>query len=331
MSDGMGLLEAAFMGLVQGLTEFLPISSSAHVRILGDLTGEGEPGAAFTAMIQIGTELAVLLYFRHDIARIVVAWGRALAGAHGPGWRARVGLGGTAVTADLVDTVPARPPTRSRSGGASHDALMGWFIIVGSIPIVVLGLLFKDSIESTLRNLWLTVAMLSVFALLLGWADKTGAQRRTVDDLTVRHALFFGLWQALALIPGVSRSGGTITGGRFMGYTREAAARYSFLLAMPAVFGAGLLQLVSSLGRFGQCDTAGGVATYNPSVAATLVATAVAFGVGYVVIIGFLKIVSTYSYKPFVYYRLALAAVVALLLLTGVLEPTPTATECATG
>ena len=316
------------MGLVQGLTEFLPISSSAHIRILGDLTNEGEPGAAFTAMIQIGTELAVLLYFRHDIARIVVAWVRALAGAQGRGWRARVGLGGTAVTADLVDTAPTRPPTASRSGGASHDALMGWFIIVGSIPIVVLGLLFKDTIESTLRNLWLTVAMLTVFALLLGWADRIAQQRRALADLTVRHALLFGLWQALALIPGVSRSGGTITGGLFMGYTREAAARYSFLLAMPAVFGAGLLQLVSSLGEFGQCSTTEGVATYNPSVAATLVATVVAFVVGYVVIIGFLKIVSTYSYKPFVYYRLALAAVVALLLLTGVLHPTPEVTQC---
>lgn len=325
----MGLLEAAFMGLVQGLTEFLPISSSAHIRILGDLTGEGEPGAAFTAMIQIGTELAVLLYFRHDIARIVVSWVRALAGAYGRGWRARVGLvtaGGP--TSDLVDTAPAGG-SAGRGGGASHDALMGWFIIVGSIPIVVLGVLFKDSIESTLRNLWLTVIMLSVFALLLGWADKIGEQRRTMSDLTVRHALFFGLWQALALIPGVSRSGGTITGGRFMGYTREAAARYSFLLAMPAVFGAGLLQLVSSLGEFGQCSTTAGVGTYTPSVAATLVATTVAFVVGYVVIIGFLKIVSTYSYKPFVYYRLVLAAVVAVLLLTGVLEPMPTVTQCA--
>lgn len=326
MSGGMGLLEAAFMGLVQGLTEFLPISSSAHIRILGDLTGEGEPGAAFTAMIQIGTELAVLLYFRRDIARIVVTWVRALAGAYGTGWRARVGLvsvGAGPTASDMVDTAPARRPrTGHGQPGTSHDALMGWFIIVGSIPIVVLGLLFKDSIESTLRNLWLTVAMLSVFALLLGWADKIGEQRRTVDDLTVRHALFFGLWQALALIPGVSRSGGTITGGRFMGYTREAAARYSFLLAMPAVFGAGLLELVSSLGKFGECG--------NPSVAATVVATAIAFVVGYVVIIGFLKIVSTYSYKPFVYYRLVLAAVVAVLLLTGVLDPSAavTTTEC---
>ena len=341
MSDGMSLPEAAFMGLVQGLTEFLPISSSAHIRILGDLVGQGEPGAAFTAMIQIGTELAVLLYFRRDIVRIVVAWARALAGAYGHGWRARVGLaagpnlghpavGPDATTADLVDTAPARGSgTGPGRAGTSHDALMGWFIIVGSIPIVVLGVLFKDSIESTLRNLWITVAMLSVFALLLGWADKVGAQRRTVDDLTVRHALFFGLWQALALVPGVSRSGGTITGGRLMGYTREAAARYSFLLAMPAVFGAGLLEMVSSLGKFGTCETVSGAATYSPSVAATLVATAISFVVGYVVIIGFLKIVSTYSYKPFVYYRLALAVVVALLLLTGTLHATPPTSACS--
>lgn len=290
----MGLFEAAFLGLVQGLTEFLPVSSSAHIRILGALTGSGDPGAAFTAMIQIGTELAVLLYLRRDIARILVAWWRASTGAHGTGWRARVGMPGGRVV--------------------SHDALLGWFIVLGSIPIVVLGLAFEDAIKTTLRDLWVTVAMLSAFGLLLGWADKVGPQRRSVEDLTVRDALFFGLWQSLALVPGVSRSGGTITGGRLMGYTREAAARYSFLLAMPAVFGSGLEQLATSLDAFGTPGT--------PSVAATLVATVIAFLVGYVVIIAFLKVVSTYSYRPFVWYRLGLAAVVAVLLLTGALSPT---------
>jgi undecaprenyl-diphosphatase len=290
----MGLLEAAFLGMVQGLTEFLPVSSSAHVRILGTLTGSGDPGAAFTAMIQIGTELAVLLYFRRDIARIITAWWRALTGGLGSSLRARIGM--------------------PQGGPVDHDALMAWFIVLGSVPIVVLGLALQDIIEAQFRNLWLTVLMLAGFGLLLGWADKTRPQRLELKDLTVRDAVFFGLWQALALIPGVSRSGGTITGGRLMGYGREAAARYSFLLAMPAVFGAGMLELVSSLGSFGTPGT--------PGVAATLLATVIAFVVGYVVIIAFLKIVSTYSYKPFVWYRVALAAVVAVLLLTGVLDPT---------
>lgn len=289
----MSFLEAVFLGLVQGLTEFLPISSSAHLRILGALTGSGDPGAAFTAMVQIGTETAVLLYFRRDIVKIITAWWRALMGAHGSDWRARLSW----VNGRTVD----------------HDAAMGWFVILGSVPIVVLGLTFQDAIEHTFRNLWLTVVMLSVFAILLGWADKVRPQERQLPELTTKHAIYFGLWQALALIPGVSRSGGTITGGRLMGYGREAAARYSFLLAMPAVFGSGFYQLFSSLGAFGSPGT--------PSAGATLVATIVAFLVGYVVIIGFLKIVSTFSYAPFVWYRLVLAAGVAVLLATGVIDP----------
>lgn len=291
MSHGIGGLEAAFLGLVQGLTEFLPVSSSAHLRIIGALTGSGDPGAAFTAMIQIGTETAVLLYFRRDVARIVAAWWRALRGALGTSWRARLGA--------------------PEGGARDHDALMAWFIVVGSLPIGLLGLGFQTQIESTLRNLWVIVVTLTVFGLLLGWADRVSVQRRTVEDLSVRDALVFGLWQALALIPGVSRSGGTITGGRLMGYTREAAARYSFLLAMPAVFASGLFELAKSVGDFGVDG--------KPALGATVIATLVAFVVGYVVIIAFLKIVSTYSYRPFVWYRLGLAAVVAVLLLTGTL------------
>ncbi|MBU4215701.1 MAG: undecaprenyl-diphosphate phosphatase [Actinobacteria bacterium] len=287
----MSGLEAAFLGLVQGLTEFLPVSSNAHLRIVGALTGSGDPGAAFTAMIQIGTETAVLLYFRRDVARIILAWWRALRGAYGTTWRARLGA--------PVDGPP------------DHDALMAWFIVVGSLPIGILGLAFQNQIESSLRNLWIIVVTLTAFGLLLGWADRVSPQRRTVKDLTVRDAVVFGLWQALALIPGVSRSGGTITGGRLMGYTREAAARYSFLLAMPAVFASGLFELAKSLGEFGSPG--------KPALGPTLIATVVAFVVGYVVIIAFLKIVSTYSYRPFVWYRLGLAAVVVVLLLTGTL------------
>lgn len=288
VTTGMSTWAAIVLGLVQGLTEFLPVSSSAHLRIVGELIGAGDPGAAFTAITQIGTETAVLLYFRRDIARICLAWWRAIRGQHGT-------------------------DRASRLGAHDHDARMGWYIGLGSIPIVVLGLIFQDSIEATFRNLYLIAATLAVFGLILGWADGRGARVRALDKLSPRHAVLFGLAQALALVPGVSRSGGTITAGLLMGYTREAAARYSFLLAIPAVLGSGVFQLVKSLDDFGSPGT--------PSVGATLVATVVAFAVGYVVIIAFLKIVSTYSYRPFVVYRLFLAALVIVLLAVGALRP----------
>lgn len=289
----MSIWEAIVLGLVQGLTEFLPVSSSAHLRIVGELIGSGDPGAAFTAITQIGTETAVLLYFRRDIARICAHWWRAVRGDLGRDWRSRAGA--------------------PRGGTADRDAQMAWYIALGSVPIVVLGLLFQDAIEQPFRNLWLIVLTLAVFALILDWADRRGQHSRPLEALTPRHALYFGLAQAMALVPGVSRSGGTITAGLLMGYTREAAARYSFLLAIPAVLGSGFYQLGSSAGDFGSPGM--------PGLAATAIATLVAFVVGYVVIIGFLKIVSTFSYRPFVIYRLALAVVVALLLITGVLDP----------
>lgn len=283
----MNAWEAVLLGLVQGLTEFLPISSSAHLRIVGELIGSQDPGAAFTAITQIGTETAVLLYFRRDIARICAAWWRSVRGDHGTDWRARLGR-------------------------HDHDAAMAWYIALGSVPIVLLGLLFQDAIENTFRNLYLTALMLAVFALLLGWADRVGAKRRTLRELSAGQAVAFGFAQALALVPGVSRSGGTITAGLLMGFTREAAARYSFLLAIPAVMGSGFYQLFKSADE---------PAPGAPGAGATLIATLVAFVVGYFVIIAFLKIVSTFSYTPFVVYRLVLAALVVLLLLVGVLEP----------
>ncbi|WNB86839.1 undecaprenyl-diphosphate phosphatase [Cellulomonas sp. ATA003] len=283
----MSMWEAIVLGFVQGLTEFLPVSSSAHLRIVGELIGASDPGAAFTAITQIGTEAAVLLYFRRDIVNICRAWWRALSGQQGTDRAARLGQ-------------------------HDPDARMAWYIALGSIPIVVLGLLFQESIENTFRNLYLIAGTLAGFALVLGWADRRGAKTRPLTALTPRHAIAFGFAQALALVPGVSRSGGTITAGLLMGYTREAAARYSFLLAIPAVLGSGLYQLFTNLGEFGTAGT--------PGVAQTVVATVVAFGVGYVVIIGFLKIVSTYSYKPFVVYRIVLAAVVLVLLAAGVLS-----------
>lgn len=271
-------LEAAFLGLVQGLTEFLPVSSSAHLRIIGPLLPSGgDPGAAFTAITQLGTEAAVLLYFRHDIVRMARAWGASLVG---------------------------------RGPRGDPDARMAWLVILGTLPIAVLGLLFKDAIEGSLRNLNITAAMLILFALVLAAADRYGRKARTLDRLTWRHGALFGMAQAMALIPGVSRSGGTITAGLLMGYTREAAARYSFLLAIPAVLASGLYQLAKSWGQSGPVAA-------GPTVLATLIA----FVVGYGAIAVFLRFVSTRGYLPFVYYRIALGVLVFGLLQAQLLSP----------
>jgi undecaprenyl-diphosphatase len=189
---------------------------------------------------------------------------------------------------------------------------MAWWIALGSVPIVALGLTFEESITGPFRNLYLIALTLAVFAVVLGVADRVGTKERTLDHLTVGHAIGFGLAQALALVPGVSRSGGTISAGLLLGYTREAAARYSFLLAIPAVLGSGVQQLVTNGGDLGVAGT--------PSVAMTFLATGIAFVVGYVVIIGFLKLVSTRSYLPFVVYRLGFAALIVLLVHTGRLD-----------
>jgi undecaprenyl-diphosphatase len=276
----MGWVEAVVLGVVQGLTEFLPISSSAHLRIVGELFGWADPGAAFTAITQIGTEAAVLLYFRSDIARIVLAWLGSLAGR--------------------------------RTG--DPDARMGWLIIVGSLPIVVLGLLFQDDIETTLRDLRIVATALIAFSVILFWADRVGAKQRELEDLTVPHGIGFGFAQAMALIPGVSRSGGTITAGLFLGYSRSAAARYSFLLAVPAVLGSGFFQAYEALTG----DVAGRGVSWGP----TAVATMIAFGVGLTVIAWLLRYLDRGSFLPFVVYRVVLGAVVLTLVQTGVLDAT---------
>ncbi len=274
----MGWLDAIVLGIVQGLTEFLPISSSAHVSIFGQLLFDGrDPGAAFTAVTQLGTETAVLVYFWRDIVRIITAWFGSLTG--------RVNRG-------------------------DPDARMGWLVIVGSLPIVVLGLLLEGFIDTTFRSLWVTVTMLAGVAIVLFFADRLGERNtRTLDRLTWKHGIIFGFAQAAALIPGVSRSGGTISAGLFMGYTRVAATRYSFLLAIPAVFGSGLYKLKDIGG-------AGGSDVWAP----TIVATIIAFFVGYAVIAWLIKFISTHTFRGFVYYRLGLAAFVAVLLVTGVLQ-----------
>lgn len=274
----MSILEAIILGLVQGLTEFLPISSSAHLRIVGEfLPSQTDPGAAFTAITQLGTEAAVILFFWRDIKRIVVAWFKALFGK-----------------------LPQNTP----------DVRLGWWIILGTLPIVVLGLLFQDLIETSLRSLWFVASTLIVFGILLGVADRVGARVRTIDTLTWKHGVIFGFAQALALIPGVSRSGGTITAGLFMGYKRADAARYSFLLAIPAVFGSGFFQLFKSLG---ETPTVGWVETG--------VATLIAFGVALAVIAFLMSWISRRTFLPFVIYRIALGLFVIIMLLTGVLTP----------
>ena len=268
--------EGIILGIVQGLTEFLPISSSAHVSIVGQLLFEGrDPGAAFTAVTQLGTETAVLVYFWKDITRIVQRWCLALVGKH-----------------DRHDP----------------DVRVGWLVIIGSLPIVVLGLLLEDAIDSGLRNLWVTVAMLAGIAVVLAIADRHGGENtRDLDQLSWGHGIALGFFQAAALVPGVSRSGATIAGGLFLGYSRETAARYAFLLALPAVFGSGLYKL-KDIGSDGAVQ-------WGP----TIVATIIAFVIGYAVIAWLLKYISTHSFTVFVWYRLGLAAIVAALLLGGVL------------
>lgn len=277
------MLEALFLGLLQGLTEFLPISSSAHLRLAGEfLPKAGDPGATFTAITQIGTELAVLIYFRRDIARIAAAW---------------------------LSKVIVR---KEIPGSSPQDVRLGWMIIIGSIPIVVLGYLFQENIRNTFRSLWLIAIVMIVFGIILGIADKFGRSERDLKSLSSKHGIAYGLAQSLALVPGVSRSGATIAMGRVLGYRRESALRYSFLLAIPAVFGSGLYELKTAIG---ESDPS---APY--SLMETFGATMVAFIVGYAVIAWLMKFISTKSFMPFIIYRIVLGMTILLLLATGTIN-----------
>ncbi|GAB3661096.1 undecaprenyl-diphosphate phosphatase [Streptomyces sparsus] len=287
----MSWFESFILGLVQGLTEFLPISSSAHIRLVAVAAGWEDPGAAFTAVSQIGTEIAILIYFRKDILRIVTAWCRS-----------------------LVD----------REARQDLDARIGWLVIIGSIPIVVLGVIFKDHIEGPFRDLRLIAVSFIVLGVALGVADRivaraekgggrhrAGGPRKGLDQLNVRDGIFFGLWQALALIPGMSRSGVTMTGGLFLGYDRASTARYSFLLAIPAVLGSGAYEL----------KEIGGEDAAHVSWGPTIFATVVGGLVGYAVIAWFMRFIETRSFMPFVYYRVAVGVVLLVLVGVGVLDP----------
>jgi undecaprenyl-diphosphatase len=276
------MFEAIFLGALQGLTEFLPISSSAHIRIAGELFGtNSDPGATFTAITQIGTELAVLIYFRRDIVRILSAWFSQIS-------------------------------RKELQASEKSDARLGWLIILGTLPIVALGYFGQEIIRNDFRSLWLIATSLIVFGIILGIADKYGKTERQLHQLTPLHGVLYGFAQSLALIPGVSRSGATIAMGRFMGYSREAALRFSFLLALPAVFGSGFYELKGALGE--------NASERIFSLPETFMATAVAFVIGYAVIAWLIKYVTTKSFAPFIIYRITLGSLLILLLSLGVIS-----------
>ncbi len=274
----MSALEAIVLGLVQGLTEFLPISSTAHLRIVPALAGWQDPGAAFTAVTQLGTMASVLLYFRTDLARIAGTWAASL---------------------------------RARRLRREPDARLGWYLLLGTVPISVFGLAFEDQIETGARDLFLIAAALIVLALFLLWAEQVGSRDRGITSIGLRDGVVAGLAQALALVPGVSRSGATLTAGLFLGLERRAAARFSFLLSVPAVVLSGVFQLGSILGGEDGRDT---------GLLALAISTLLAFGVGYASIAFLLRFLATHSANIFVAYRLVLGTLVLALLSAGAIR-----------
>jgi len=274
----MSLLEAIVLGIVQGLTEFLPISSTGHLRIVPSFLGWEDPGAAFTAVVQLGTMAAVLLYFREDLIRIARAW---------------------------LDSV------RDRGRRRDLDARLGWYIVLGTIPIGVFGVLFKDQIENGARDLYLIGTALIVFGLIMYVADHMATRRRQIEQVETKDGFWVGMAQALALIPGVSRSGATITAGLFLGLDRAAAARFSFLLSVPAVVLSGLFELASIIhDDEGQHVGAGSL----------VVATSLAFVVGYASIAFLLRYLTTHTLSVFVAYRVVLGAIVLALVGSGAIH-----------
>ncbi|MEV4537678.1 undecaprenyl-diphosphate phosphatase [Asanoa sp. NPDC049518] len=273
--------EAIVLGIVQGLTEFLPISSSGHMRITSAIFFGQDAGASFTAVTQLGTEAAVLLYFAKDIWRISKTWVIGL-------W--------------------------DKSARKEFDYKMAWYVIIGSIPIGIIGFAFKDQIRTAARNLWLVSIVLIVFSFVLAFAEYFGRQARNLERFKMPDAVTMGFAQALALIPGVSRSGGTASAGLFLGLTREAALRFSFLLAIPAVVMSGVFSLPDVFDKSGE--------GLVPSGAQMIVATVIAFGLGYASIAWLLKYVSAHTFYPFVLYRVAVGGIVLALLMNGTISAT---------
>lgn len=273
----MDLIKAIVLGIIQGLTEFLPISSTAHLRIVPALLGWKDPGSAFTAVIQLGTLLAVLIYFRKDLASAIMGWARSFKGG------------------DAAKT---------------HDARMGWAVFVGTIPIIIFGFAFRHAIENQLRSLVVVAWSLIGMGLLLAVAEFGAKHKRKLDELTLKDGIIIGLFQCIALIPGASRSGSTITGGLFDGFNRAAAARFSFLLSVPSVFAAAIFELIKERHQF-----------TGDLLMPALVATVFAFFVGYWSIDFLIKFLQTRSVMAFVIYRVALGIVILVLLARGTLDP----------
>jgi undecaprenyl-diphosphatase len=274
----MSILEAIVLGLVQGLTEFIPVSSTAHLVIVPVLLGWGDPGAAFSAVIQFGTLLAALIYFAKDIVRLIGGFFRGLA---------------------------------SRRPLADTDSREAWLVIIGTIPIVILGLLLKKHIESTFRGLWVITTMVIVVAVLLQVAEVYARRKelRNFEDMTVADGIAIGIGQCLALIPGSSRSGSTIMAALFRRIDRPTAARYSFLLSIPAVGGAGMLELIHERAHLAAVGWT-----------AVIVGIVVAFISGYASIWFLIRYLRTHTTAVFIYYRYALGALMLVLLATGYLK-----------
>ncbi|WP_412778850.1 undecaprenyl-diphosphate phosphatase [Corynebacterium liangguodongii] len=278
VAEPMSWLQVIVLSVVQGLTEFLPVSSSGHLRIISQLLWGEDAGASFTAVIQLGTELAVLVFFAKEIWQILAGWCRG-----------------------IVD--------KNKRG---FDYRMGWMVIVGTIPVALLGVVLKDLIRENFRNLWITATVLIVFSFVFILAERRGTKARGYEELRMRDAVIMGLWQCLALIPGVSRSGGTISGGLFLNLDREVATRFSFFLAIPAVLASGIFSLPDAF-----APQAGQAA----SGAQLLVGSAIAFVLGYVSIAWLLKFVANHSFAWFAAYRIPLGLIVMVLLGAGVMSP----------
>ncbi|HEY6856644.1 MAG TPA: undecaprenyl-diphosphate phosphatase [Mycobacterium sp.] len=279
----MSWWQVVVLAVVQGLTEFLPVSSSGHLAIVSRVFFRGrDAGASFTAVTQLGTEVAVLVYFARDIVRIVKAWFSGLfQGLHDAAHR-------------------------------TVDYWLGWYVIIGTIPICLLGLFFKDEIRSGVRNLWVIASALLLFSAVIALAERLGRQSRDIDQLTWRDAVFVGIAQTLALVPGVSRSGATISAGLFLGLERELAARFGFLLAIPAVFASGLFSLPDAFHPVRE-----GMSATGPQL---LLATVIAFVVGLAAVAWFLRFLVRHSMYWFVGYRVIAGAGVLILLATGVVS-----------
>lgn len=277
-TEYMSWVQVIVLSIVQGLTEFLPVSSSGHLRIVSELFWGEDAGASFTAVIQLGTELAVLVYFAKEIYQILVGWFRGLF-------------------------------NKDQRGA---DWKMGWMVIVGTIPVGLVGFFGRDLIRDNLRNLWITAAVLVLFSFVFIWAEKQGKKTRKKEDLTMKDAIIMGLWQCMSLIPGVSRSGATISGGLLLDVDREVATRFSFFLAIPAVVASGLFSLPDAF------NPDAGQAATGPML---IVGAAICFVIGYISIAWLLKFVANHSFAWFAAYRIPVGLLVMLLLALGVMQP----------